>query len=75
MYVCLQHLLLSLISAIITTDATTLKVLNVGFNEIGDDGVAMISGELQHKNSLIELSVAGCGILTQGKELIKLLLP
>ena len=70
MYVCLQHLLLSL-TVIITTDTITLEVLNVGFNEIGDDGVAMISEELQHKNSLIELSFAGCGILTQGKELIK----
>ena len=58
-------------SDIITTDTTTLKILNVGFNAIGDDGVAMISEELQHENSLIALSIAGCGISTQGKEIFK----
>ena len=59
---------------VIITDSTTLRVLNVGWNKIGDDGMSMISNELQHNNSLTELSVAGCGLSVKGKELINLLL-
>ena len=46
---------------------TTLKVLNVDWNKIGDDGISMISEELQHNNSLIELSFRNCGLSVKGE--------
>ena len=56
--------------AVVITGSTTLRVLNVGDNEIGDDGISMISEELQHNNSLNELTVAVCGLSVNGEELI-----
>ena len=35
-------------STVIITGSTTLRVLNVAGNKIGDDGISMISGELQN---------------------------
>ena len=54
-------------STVIITGSTTLRVLRVGGNKIGDDGISMISEELQHNNSLTELSVANCGISAKGQ--------
>ena len=54
-------------STVIITGNTTLRVLNVGWNKIGDDGISMISKELQHNNSLTELSVERCGLSRAGK--------
>ena len=42
-------------------------MLNVGGNEIGDDGISMISEELQHNNSLTELNVINCGFSAKGQ--------
>ena len=53
----------------VITGSTTLRVLNVGWNDIGDDGILMISEELQHNKSLTELSVHRCGLSVKGKEL------
>ena len=50
----------------IITGSKTLRVLNIGFNNIGDDGISTISMELQHNNSLTELSVAQCGLSEKG---------
>ena len=55
---------------VIITGSTTLRVLNVGGNEIGDDGISMISEELQHNNSLTKLFVLECGLTVKGEELI-----
>ena len=55
---------------VIITGSTTLRVLHVGGNVIGDDGISMISEELQYNNSLTELSVVWCGLSVKGKELI-----
>ena len=55
---------------VIITGSTTLRVLNVGDNEIGDDGISMISEELQHNNSLTELSLWRCRLSVKGEELI-----
>ena len=55
---------------VIITGSTTLRVLHVGQNEIGDDGISMISEELQHNNSLTKLLVYGCGLSVKGEELI-----
>ena len=54
-------------STVIITGSTTLRVLNVGGNEIGDDGISMISEELQHNNSLTELNVINCGFSAKGQ--------
>ena len=53
---------------VIITGSTTLRVLHVGGNEIGDDGISMISEEFQHNNSLTELSVWWCGLSVKGEE-------
>ena len=53
-------------SSVIITGSTTLRVLNVGGNKFGDDGISMISEELQHNKSLTELSVFGCGLSVKG---------
>ena len=55
---------------VIITGSTTLRVLDVGGNEIGDDGISMISEELQHNNSLTKLSVWWCRLSVKGEELI-----
>ena len=54
-------------STVIITGSTTLRVLDVAGNEIGDDGISMISEELQHNNSLTELSVESCGLSAKGQ--------
>ena len=54
-------------STVIITGSTTLRVLGVGRNQIGDDGISMISEELQHNNSLTELYVASCGLSAKGQ--------
>ena len=56
-------------STLIITGSTTLRMLYVGVNEIGDDGISMISEELQHNNLLTNLSVAECGLSVKGEEL------
>ena len=56
-------------STVLTVGSTTLKVLKVGYNNFGDDGILMISEELQGSNLLIDLSADKCGLSVKGKEL------
>ena len=56
--------------AVVITGSTTLRVLHVGLNKISDDGISMISEELQCNNSLTELLVWQCGLSVKGEELI-----
>ena len=58
-----------LLFTVIIIGYTTLRVLNVGWNKVGDDGMLMISEELQHNNSLTELSVQNCGLSVKGEKL------
>ena len=58
------------VMSVIITGSTTLRVLNIGWNEVGDDGISMISEELQHNISLTKLSVQECGLSVKGEELI-----
>ena len=51
------------------TGSTTLKVLFIGWNKIGDDGITMISETLQHNNSLTKLNVQRCGLSLRGTDL------
>ena len=53
-------------STVIITGWSTLRVLNVGNNEISDDGISMISEKFQHKNSLTKLSFGNCGLSVKG---------
>ena len=45
---------------------TTLQWLLTSNNDIGDEGMAIISEALQHNKSLTELWVAQCGLSVKG---------
>ena len=53
-------------STVIITGSATLRVLDVSFNDIGDDGMAVISEALQHNKSLATLWVVECGLSVKG---------
>ena len=53
-------------STVIITGSATLRVLYVIHNDIGDDGMAVISEALQHNKSLTTLGVAECGLSVKG---------
>ena len=53
-------------STVIITGSATLRVLNVSWNDIGDDGMAVISEALQHNKSLTTLRVIRCGLSVKG---------
>ena len=44
----------------------TLQELNMSNNDIGDDGMAVISEALQHNKSLTTLWVVQCGLSVKG---------
>ena len=50
----------------------TLQVLNMNFNDIGDDGMAVISEALQHNKSLTTLMVRGCELSVKGTVVCKM---
>ena len=50
----------------VITGSATLRVLNVSDNDIGDEGMAIISEALQHNKSLTELWVQWCGLSVKG---------
>ena len=50
----------------IYTDRTTLKVLDVNENEIGDSGILLITEALKDNNAIIELALGACGLSFKG---------
>ena len=46
--------------------SASLRILDVSSNPIGDDGILLISSELQYNNVLTKLKVAECGLSTKG---------
>ena len=44
----------------------TLQCLYMSYNDIGDEGMAIISEALQHNKSLTELGVVQCGLSVKG---------
>ena len=50
----------------------TLQELHMGSNDIGDDGMAVISEALQHNKSLTTLRVAQCGLSVKGTVVCKM---
>ena len=53
-------------STVIITGSATLRVLDVNYNYIRDNGMAIISEALQHNESLTTLKVAWCGLSVKG---------
>ena len=51
---------------VIVTGSATLRVLDVSFNDIGDEGMGIISEALQHNKSLTTLGVGRCGLSVKG---------
>ena len=51
---------------VIIIDSATLRVLDVSRNDIGDDGMAVISEALQNSKSLTKLNVGECGLSVKG---------
>jgi len=47
-------------------DSPSLEVLNIGGNPIGDDGLSLISRELQCNDVLIDLNIGSCGLSANG---------
>ena len=47
-------------------DSTTLRELDISYNDICDDGILVITETLQQKNVLAKLNVEGCGLLKKG---------
>ena len=54
------------ISTVIITGSATLRMLEVSYNDISDDGMVLISEALQHNKSLTTLSVGKCGLSVKG---------
>ena len=52
----------------IITGSATLRMLNVSHNNIGDDGMAVISEALQCNKSFTRLEVVHCGLSVKGTE-------
>jgi len=50
----------------------TLQNLSMSYNDIGDDGMAVISETLQHNKSLTALRVAQCGLSVKGTVVCKM---
>ena len=57
---------LRILFASINTGNATLRVLHINWNDIGDDGMAVISEALQHNKSLTTLEVANCALSLKG---------
>ena len=49
-----------------------LQYLNIGNNDIGDEGIAIISEALQHNKSVTTLKVVNCGLSVKGTEVRKM---
>ena len=50
----------------------TLQKLDMDGNDIGDDGMAVISEALQHNKSLTTLRVSVCGLSVKGTVVCKM---
>ena len=50
----------------------TLQALDMSYNDIGDEGMAVISEALQHNKSLIRLSIGQCRLSVKGTVVCKM---
>ena len=44
----------------------TLQQLNINVNDIGDDGIAVVSKALRHNKSITRLEIQKCGLSAKG---------
>ena len=64
----LSELYVFVMSTVIITDSTSLRVLKFSvIPNIGDDGMSLISSELQYNDILTELRVPVCGLTAKGR--------
>ena len=59
-------------STVIITGSTTLRELDVSYNQIGDNGILLITEGLQSNKMLTKLNVKGCGFSVKGTVLYKM---
>ena len=50
----------------------TLQALDMSYNDIGDEGMAVISEALQHNKSFTALGVVECGLSVKGTVVCKM---
>ena len=53
-------------STVIITGSTTLRKLDVSYNDIGDNGISVITEGLQSNKTLTKLNVSGCRFSVKG---------
>ena len=53
-------------ASIIITGSTTLRELNISFNDIGDNGISMITEWLLSNKSLMKLDISSCNLSVKG---------
>ena len=63
-----------IMSAVIITGSATLRVLDVSSNDVGDEGMVIISEALvlQHNKSLTTLRLANCDLSVKGTVVCKI---
>jgi len=59
-------------STVIITGSTTLRELDVSWNDIGDNGISVITEGLQSNTTLAKLDVSVCGLSVKGTVLYKM---
>ena len=59
-------------STVIITGSTTLRELNVNFNDIGDSGICIITKWLLFNKTLTKLNVSYCNLSVKGTVLYKM---
>ena len=60
------------ISTVIITGSTTLRELNVSYNENGDNWISLITEGLQSNKMLTKLNVSQCDLSVKGTVLYKM---
>ena len=53
-------------NTVMITGSPSLRVLDVGGNELGDIGVELLCKELHNNTSLTKLSIWGCNLSVKG---------
>ena len=59
-------------STVIITGSTTLRQLDIGWNDIGDSGISVITQWLLSNKTLTKLDVSRCELSVKGTVLYKM---
>ena len=59
-------------STVIITGSTTLRELDVSYNQIGDNGISLITEGMQSNKMLTKLDVSSCDLSVKGTVLYKM---